>query len=107
MNEVLLIVGMASVTFAVRYPVLALLSRMTLPPWALSMLRYVPVAVLTAIVVPAILAPDGQTVLVGVGNAHLYAGIAAGVIAWRTRNLLATIGLGMLIFFVWKAAFGA
>jgi len=105
MNEFLLIAGMAAVTFGVRYPVLALVSRMTLPAWAIRALRYVPVAVLTAITVPAMAAPDGHTVSFALSNAHVYAGILAGVIAWRTRKLLPTILIGMVIFFVWKALF--
>ena len=105
MNEFLLIAGMAAVTFGVRYPVLALVSRVTLPVWAIRALRYVPVAVLTAITVPAIAAPDGETVSFAANNAHLYAGILASVIAWRTRKLLPTILIGMAIFFIWKAIF--
>lgn len=106
MNEVFLVGGMAAVTFAVRYPVLALVSRVALPDWAIRALRYVPVAVLTAITLPAVAAPDGGAVRIGLDNAHLYAGIIAALVAWRTRNLLATIGLGMVVFFVWKMVFG-
>jgi branched-subunit amino acid transport protein len=32
----------------------------------------------------------------------LVAGVASGVIAWRTRNLLATIVLGMSFFLIWR-----
>ncbi len=105
MNEFLLIAGMAAVTFGVRYPVLALVSRVTLPAWAIRALRYVPVAVLTAITVPAVAAPDGQTISFALSNAHLYAGILAAVIAWQTGKLLPTILIGMAFFFVWKAIF--
>lgn len=105
MNEFLLIMGMAAVTFAVRYPVLALVSRVTLPQWAIRALRYVPVAVLTAITVPAVAAPDGETINFGVNNAYLYAGILSAILAWRTRKLLPTILIGMAIFFIWKAVF--
>jgi len=105
MNEFLLIAGMAAVTFGVRYPVLALVSRVTLPRWAIRALRYVPVAVLTAITLPAIAAPDGENLSFAVSNAHLYAGILSAIIAWRTRKLLPTILLGMTVFFIWKAVF--
>jgi branched-subunit amino acid transport protein len=104
-DEWLLIAGMAGVTFAVRYPVLALVSRITLPDWAIRALRYVPVAVLTAIIVPAVAAPDGQTVRTELANAHLYAGLLAAWIAWRTRSLLLTISAGMAVFFIWKLVF--
>ena len=35
-------------------------------------------------------------------NAYLVAGVAAALIAWRTRNLLLTIVLGMAIFLGWR-----
>jgi branched-subunit amino acid transport protein len=56
--------------------------------------------VLTAIVVPGMLLPDGQHWQVSLNNAYLLAGIAAIAIAAFSRNLLATIGGGLLVFFV-------
>jgi branched-subunit amino acid transport protein len=103
MNGFLLITGMALVTFAIRYPVLALLGRATLPEPVLRALRLVPPAVLTAIVVPAVLMPQGDRLDLGYDNAYLVAGIAAGLIAWRSRNLLLTIVLGMAIFLGWRS----
>ena len=105
MNELLLILGMALVTFAVRYPVLVLVSKIPLPDRVFRALRYVPPAVLAAIIVPAVLMPDGQTVNFAPSNSALIAGIIAGVIAWRTKNLLLTIVLGMAIFLIWRAIF--
>src|SRR5207302_6158295 len=52
-NEVLLIAGMALVTLAIRYPLLALVGKVSLPEPVLRALKYVPPAVLTAIIVPA------------------------------------------------------
>jgi branched-subunit amino acid transport protein len=105
MNEFILILGMALVTFAVRYPVLALVGRAPLPELVMRALRYVPVAVLTAITVPELLYRDGSLSL-SLNNAQLVAGIATIVIAWRTKNLLLTIGLGMTIFLGWRAFVG-
>lgn len=102
MNEVLLIAGMALVTFAVRYPVMAFVGRIPLPLGVIRALRYVPVAVLTAIIVPAALMPAG-TVDIRMSNAYLYSSIAALLIAWRTKNLLLTITFGMTFFLVWRA----
>lgn len=101
MNELILILGMMAVTVVVRYPVLALVGRFNMPASIYRTLRYVPVAVLTAISVPEMLAPGGQVIL-GINNAHLLSGIAAIVVAWWTRNLLLTIVLGMAIFFAWR-----
>jgi branched-subunit amino acid transport protein len=102
MNEFYLIAGMALVTFAIRYPVLAMSGRIKLSPQFLQVLRYVPPVVLTAIVVPAVLMPTGQTLEVSYTNARLVGAIAAIVIGIWRKNLLLTIVLGMLVFFVWQ-----
>ncbi len=106
MNEILLILGMAAVTFGVRYPPLALVGRINLSPGVVRALRYVPVAVLTAITVPVVLMPHGQ-VDVSLSNAYMVAGVVSGFIAWRTKNLLLTIVIGMALFFIWRGVMGA
>jgi len=100
-SEILLVAGMALVTFLVRYPVLALVSRITLPQVMLDGMKFIPPAVLAAIIAPAMFMPDGALDL-HLSNAYLVAGIAAGLIAWRARNLLTTIVLGMTIFLFWR-----
>ncbi len=97
MSEVIMIAGMALVTFAVRYPVLVLVGKIPLPRRVFRALRYVAPAVLAAIVAPAVLMPNG-TIDLAPSNSYLVAGIAAALIAWRTRNLMLTIVLGMAIF---------
>jgi branched-subunit amino acid transport protein len=99
--EIWMVAGMLLVTFGVRYPVLALVSKITLPPAVLEALKFIPPAVLTAIIVPAILQPQGQLDL-RFDNAYLVAAIAAALISWRTKNLLLTIVLGMAIFLGWR-----
>lgn len=101
MQEVLLIAGMALVTFTVRYPVLAIFGKLDLPENVMRALRYVPVAVLTAIIVPGMVAPTGTADL-SFTNAYLAAGIVAVGIAWYTRKLLPTIVLGMIFFLLWR-----
>lgn len=102
MSDALVIAGMALVTFAVRYPVLALVGKLTLPPRVLMALRFVPPAVLSAIVVPEVVMRSGQVSLAP-DNARLVAGVVAVLVAWRTRNLLLTIVLGMLALWAWGA----
>jgi branched-subunit amino acid transport protein len=106
-NEFVLIAGMALVTFLVRYPVLVLISKIPLPDRVFRALRYVPPVVLAAIIVPAVLMPDGQTIDLAPSNSYLVAGIIAALIAWRTKNLLLTIVLGMAIFLALRLMFGS
>jgi branched-subunit amino acid transport protein len=102
--EALMVAGMMAVTFGVRYPVLALVSRLTLPPVVLDALKFIPPAVLTAIIIPAVLMPAGR-LEIGLDNAYLVAAVASALIAWRSKNLLLTIVLGMGIFLTWRWLF--
>lgn len=99
--EFALILGMAAVTFVVRYPVLALVSRMRLAPAVERAMRYIPPAVLAAIITPALFMPEG-TLSLRLENSALAAGVVAALLAWRTRNLILTILGGMAIFWVWR-----
>lgn len=101
-NEVLLIIGMFAVTFGVRYPVMALVGRMNLSPRVLRALKYVPPAVLSAIVFPAVLIRDGDLAFTP-KNAYLVGAIVAIAVAWYTRSLLWTIGIGMICFLMLNA----
>lgn len=89
---IILIIGLC--TFAIRLSFILLTERMTLPPLAMRILRFVPVAVLTAIIVPALVFPAG-TLDLSPGNARLLAGIVAVGVAWRTRNVALTLVVGM------------
>lgn len=105
MNEALLILGMMLATFVSRYPLLVLVGRVELPDRAARALRYVPVAVLTAISAPAALMPQGDLDF-GLDNAYLVGGLVALVVSWRTKSLLLTIVIGMGIFLLWRALTG-
>jgi len=106
MNEFLLIFGMMVVTFGVRYPVLAMVGRLTLPEVARRALRFVPPAVLSAIIAPAVFFPDGQRLILGLDNPRLIASVIAVIVSWRTKNLLLTIVVGMVSLWILLFAFG-
>jgi branched-subunit amino acid transport protein len=105
MNEILLILGMFAVTFGVRYPVLSFVSRIHLPDIVIQGLKYVPPSVLTAIIVPEVLMPEGNSINISLSNAPLVASLAASLIAWRTKNLLFTIITGMSTLWLWRLLF--
>ena len=102
MNEWLLVGGMAAVTFAIRYSLIGLSGRVKLPPVVVSALRFVPAAVLTAIAVPAVLFPAGSLSM-SLGNARLVGAMATVLFAFWKKNLLFTIGAGMLFFLAYQA----
>jgi len=82
------------VTFATRLSFIALFGRVDVPPWFKRALRFVPPAVLSAIVFTEVLVREGAADL-GPGNARLIAGAVAAAVAWRSRNVLLTIAVGM------------
>ena len=100
-EELMLIAGMACVTFLIRYGILAVSHRFQLPPRLLRSLNYVPPAVLMAIVVPAVFV-DGDRLSVGLGNPRLVGALAALAIGLWRKNLLLTIGGGMGVFVLWQ-----
>ena len=101
-RELGLIAGMAAMTFPVRYAFYALGDRLAFPPLVHRALRYVPVAVLTAITVPMLLLPDGAHWQLSWHNAWLVGAVVTGLIAWRWNHLLAAIGGGMAVFFLYR-----
>jgi branched-subunit amino acid transport protein len=93
---------MSLVTFAVRYPMLVIFGKLNPPDSIFRALKYVPPAVLTAIIVPALILPDGYQLTIKLTNAYLLAGFVAFGVAWRSRNLLWTIIIGMATFWIWR-----
>ena len=55
-----IVVGMFVVTFGIRFVLYARAHKVSLPDWVENALRFVPVAVLTAIITPMILLQDKQ-----------------------------------------------
>jgi branched-subunit amino acid transport protein len=102
MTELILITGMALVTFAVRYSMFAIAGRFEFPAWLIKALQYVPPTVLTAIIVPAVLMPTGDRVDFSYTNSYMVGAVAALGIGWFSKNLLLTILLGMLVFWGWQ-----
>jgi branched-subunit amino acid transport protein len=103
-SEWLMISGMAAVTFGIRYLLFALADRIRLAPWIEDCLKFIPPAVLTAITLPAVLLPAGEWHL-SPANPHLIAAAAAAAAGALTRNLLATIGVGLAAFFLHRLLF--
>lgn len=82
------------ITLAMRLSFIYLHGKATFPAWFRDSLHYVPAAVLAAIVLPGFAMPAG-TLDLSFHNPRLFAGIIAALVAWRTRNVLATIVAGM------------
>jgi branched-subunit amino acid transport protein len=92
----LTILGMAAVTYVPRLLPIWLLSSRDLPRWLVIWLRNVPVAVLAAMLFPAIATQGGELHL-SVDNLFLLAAFPTLLVAWRTRSLFGSVIAGILI----------
>ncbi len=101
----LLIVLMGVITYSLRLSMILLLHRLVVPPLVTQALRYVPPAVLSAIILPELFQP-GVPQILPLLNIRLIAGLVAILVAWRTRNALLTIGVGMGVLWVLQALVG-
>jgi branched-subunit amino acid transport protein len=97
---VILLAGL--LTFGTRLSFILLLDRIKVPDWFRRGLRFVPVAVLSAIILPD-LATHNATLDLSLRNPQLYAGALAVLVAWRTKNVLLTILAGMVALLVFQA----
>ena len=93
-----------AITFAIRLSFIGAAGRFDAPAWFIRLLRFVPVAVLSALVWPDLLIGnhDGMP-----AQPRLVAGLAAAWIAWTTRNVMLTITGGMLTLWVLQWLFAA
>lgn len=99
MRHWLIISGMGLITYATRLSIILLLGRITVPAVFWRALRFIPPAVLSALVFPALLRPAGA-IDISLGNSRLLAGTLALLVAWRTKNTLLTISLGMIALWI-------
>ena len=102
MNLWMLMVAIGIATFAIRLSFIYLFGKVEIPETVTKALRYVPPAVLSAIVLPELLMPGGQFDL-SFGNGRLIAGLLAAAVAWRTKNVVLTIVTGMLALYILMA----
>lgn len=104
MNLWLLMIVIGALTFLTRLSFIALLERLKVPPFFQRALRFVPLAVLSAIIAPELIYPGGQLNLSPL-NPRLLAGLAATLIAYQTKSVLWSLLAGMLVFFLLKLVF--
>ena len=86
-----LVLGCALVTAVPRVLPLVALSRLELPPWLAGWLRYVPIAVLAALL---------AIELLSAGAAGLPAIMAAFAVAASTRSLLGAVIAGVALYWL-------
>lgn len=94
-----LIVG--ALNYLSRLSFIAFFARREMPPLLARALKFVPAAMLTALIVPMIVSPG----IAGSAGAmpRVLAAVLAGLIAWRTRSQVAIIVAGMAALWTLQA----
>lgn len=103
--QVWLLMAAAGVgSFAIRYSFVGLVRKGEVPRWAANLLRHVPAAALTALVVTSV-SSHGSESAAEATTLRLCAILLAGLVAWRTKSMLATIACGMASLWLLKFLF--
>jgi branched-subunit amino acid transport protein len=89
-------------TLGIRLSFMVFMGKMQISPMVQQALRFVPVAVLSALIAPALFLSRGSLDL-SFANVRLIAGILAILVAWRTKNTLLTIIVGMACLLILQA----
>jgi branched-subunit amino acid transport protein len=100
----LTILGMGLVTYLPRLLPVWLLSSRRLPRVVITWLRYVPAAVLSAMLLPSLLL-DGTRLHLAADNLYLLAAIPTLLVAWKTRSLFGAVIVGMALVAIARLLF--
>ena len=91
------ILGMGMVTYLPRLLPVLLLSSKKLPPLVIAWLRFIPVAVLAAMLLPSLVVNDATQLDFSSSNLFFWAAIPTFLVAWKTRSLFDSVIVGMVV----------
>jgi branched-subunit amino acid transport protein len=96
-DYLLLVLSMGIVTYMPRWVPLFFLSNRRLPEWLRQWLDFIPAAVLSALILPA-LVTTGEPRHLAFCQPALLVSIPTLIFAWKTRSLAGTVITGMALF---------
>jgi branched-subunit amino acid transport protein len=99
------LLGMMAVTYAPRVLPVWMLSSKRLPQILVAWLRHVPVAVLAAMLFPALFV-RGEKVDLGLDNLFLWAAIPTLLVVWKRRSFFGAVVVGMAVVAVARLVLG-
>jgi branched-subunit amino acid transport protein len=98
-DYLLLCIGMGLVTYVPRWAPLVALSRRSLPRWLEEWLDLIPAAILSALILPALMTA-GEPKQLTLWNHELIVAVPVFLFALRTRSLGGTVVLGMALYWL-------
>lgn len=87
-------------TFLMRFSFLAFSKNLQIHPHINQALKYIPLSVLAAIIVPEVF--NNSSIQSFFYEPRFLAGVIAIIVAWRTKNVILTITVGMGILYLVK-----
>lgn len=90
----LIIIASSILTFGLRFSFIKLFENWNVPVFVQRALRFVPAAALSALVFPKFIYTN-RILNIAIDNDRLIAGFLAAFVAYRTKNVLWTLGVGM------------
>lgn len=100
----LILLATGFITYGIRLSLIVLYGKQEMPARLQQALRYVPPAVLSAIIFPEVFLTGGELNL-SFENPRLLAGVLAALVAWQTKNIVFTIVTGMSALLILQALF--
>ncbi|MGF1683249.1 AzlD domain-containing protein [Photobacterium makurazakiensis] len=92
------ILAMTALVFLSRYLFLEPRLPLKVNPELQRLLKYSSPAVLTAIWVPIVFMPEGGGLWLALDNPYLWSAGLAALLAWKTKNVLLTTVVSMVVF---------
>jgi branched-subunit amino acid transport protein len=92
------------ITFGIRFSFIYVFDRHEIPETIRRALRFVPAAVLSAIIFPELFIQANRFNM-SFGNERLIAGLIAALVAWFSKNILLTLVSGMTALLVFQNVF--
>ena len=99
----LLLALVGGLTYLYRYAMIGLFASRSLPAWLHALCRHI-AASFAALTASALFVAGGEVVF-AFDTPRPWAALVAVLVAWRTRNVLATIGAGMAALYLLKLLF--
>ena len=98
------IVAVGALNYASRLSFIAFFARRSMPPLLARALKYVPAAMLTALIVPMVV--DWKGAAADFATPRVAAALVAAAVAFVTRSTLKTLAAGMAVLWLlqWAAA---
>jgi len=100
------VIGLMAITnFLVRFPPIAIVSRLRLPEPLMRWLGFVPAAVMGALVAGEVLRPGGEY-FISLRSPYVLAAVPTALVYAKTRSFLGATLTGMLFFVAFRALIG-